>query len=255
MTDLLAAEGVLVLVVNLDRATRRLTDLDLLTRTIWNAGARLFVQTPFVSPHKAEPAEGAEAQAAEPEEGDEWTEVTHDIEDKAREHLEYALVLSDEQAFYTDSALMLDRALHDASSTQLIRDYRSALTHFCLQHGIERVVLLCRTSEEGGENSLRRQQSWLACLAPLGMETIDCILSAQSAVKAPVTLNAIHDLDLTNALILFTSVDRLTRNSRHLDDLRRAARDRHLFLVGTCWRAKDHSLLLSEVFEDPRAPR
>lgn len=248
----LLMEGAVVLVVNLDRATRRLSDLELLNRVINDAGARFFVQSSLqVRPDSP----GETSDNASPEDEDDWTELTSETMEAAREHLTCAKALSDEHAFYTDSALILDRVLVGDTASELVRDYRSALAYFALRQGLRRVVLLCRTSESGSENSLRRQKTWLTMLMPPDLEVIDCILDAQSATLAPVTYNALEALHVTDALILFTSVDRLTRKAEHLVDLRQLASSRHLAFVGTCWRAQDHPLLLAEVEGDPRRSR
>lgn len=236
--------GSLAVLASINRATRRASDIEPLLARARQNEIRINVQhLPTL-----EAAIGGEGERV----AHSWVDVAANRLD-ALEHLKYALLLSLEHAFYTDSALVVDRALADAAvgRRHLLDGYRSALTAYAKLHGLDQVVALVRTSQDGSENSLRRQQALIEAVVPATLPTTVVRLDGVSGTKTTGALDALNSLGSKNAMVLFTSVDRLSRTPAHSTALRKLAKDRNLHFIGLVWCARDGTIIVDEVLNGP----
>ncbi|GJN91272.1 hypothetical protein Rhopal_004291-T1 [Rhodotorula paludigena] len=220
------ADQTVVLCVNLNRVTRRLDDFNQLVDDLNAIGARLYTQT---SLHHGGMLETL---------------------DHAREHLKHALKLSFEHAFYTDSALLLNRVINSsATRPEDVQASASALHAYTERCGIGKVVILSRTSNNGSQNSLRRRTAALELLAPPALEVKTLALDGKLTTHRAATADALRACGARDAMILCTSIDRLVRHPLQLHKLRKLAEDKNLVIVVTTWQAVNLPVLLAKVLD------
>ncbi|KAK4045937.1 hypothetical protein OIV83_006508, partial [Microbotryomycetes sp. JL201] len=241
--------GTIISVTNIDRATRRADEVDDLLSELQEKEAKLYAM--YLKPQSNATA-GEEGLADRT-----WSDLSASSA-RAKEHLENSMQQVQEAAFYTDSALAIDRALLSLGASgkdyrmprvevvERINAFKKSIEIVCRNNLLSSIVLLTRTSKDHSENSLERQKIWLETLCPAvdDIRLIHVELNGHSAATQCVTGRILEELEVRDSLVLFTSIERLVRRPEHLDELGELAKKRNLSFAGTVWPADEFPILI-----------
>ncbi|KAK4049384.1 hypothetical protein OIV83_004117 [Microbotryomycetes sp. JL201] len=252
--DLLEPETI-VLVTNLDRATRRVEDIDELCAALQKADSDMRCMF-MLSKHaneshqldsdepESEQEDSADASLNGDDEADERSLRENDVwvdlcanADRAKTHIENAMLLVEESSFYGSSTEMLIRVLLEArlKEQSLLADFKEALSQLARKQSLKHAILFTRTSRAGSDNSLQRQQAWLSLMLPPELRVIHAEYAGVSGAAGTPIKDTLIRRKFKNTLVLFTSIDRLDRSTYGLDELADYVDENNVHLSGTVW--------------------
>lgn len=235
-----------VAATNLDRMTRRAEEVVQLVTHATSSQSELWCHA--MSANQTEGDTGEER----------WDRLDATTQVQAETHLKHATLLSAQAAFHGNSAQLITSILHHLTTAadetpelQLVDAFREFISHAAARNRACATVLYSRTSQES-PNSLSFQTALVEAQSPPSLPGNKLALRGASAASGAVCMAALAREGFRNALILFTSTDRLLRRKQDVEGVVDQARQRNLAYVGLVWTGPQTATRFS--FRSPRTP-